>query len=534
MHKNLSRIITPLIYTLLIVSIAFVSSCKKNNDNPSNEGDPYAIDKSKTYLSDQYENKLKDSIWYYYKILSLWQDVILPTSNVEINKLEELGFIRNSYTQYFQTGDDVLEYLMSLTKNKNPNRKLEKDYDWYSFLVRGNTAGSNSLQNNSSPLGISVFFLQTANSGSNGDLYIRYVDAGSSAQKEGIGRGDQIISINNDANLDYDYQKAKNFTPLINYLNSNTINIKVRKPDGRLLEKTIVYKSLAYDNPILAHDVIQENGKKVGYLLFNSFDNLKQNGILTQFNIDLQSIFSRFEREGINDLVVDLRYNGGGDVETAEHLANRIAPSSETGKLMLTYKLNKMLTDMGWLNEQEDFAPVKFRKIGSLNLSKVYFLVSPNTASASELLINVLKPALPTFTIGTYSIDDKNMQIADKTYGKPVGFSEIAVVNDNVKLFPAYFKMYNRDKEGDYFSGMTPSTNVWEFSSFRDFADKKETMLAEALYHITTGRFSNTALKASTKITGSQKYSTIMPSPLQDKPEHNYNMYKFKVKLKNK
>lgn len=515
------KIVSMIRYIALGLVISTFISCKKE------DVDPFDIDKSKVYLSDSYENNLRDSVWYYYKVLSLWQDVIPPYKN-DINKIDEVGFIRENYTKYFEKAGDVLAYLMSLTKNKVPNRSPEKNYDWYSFIDRGGSVSSEIQGTLTSGLGMSVFYLQTTSSGDNADLYIRYVEKNSAAELAGLQRADKILSINGDTKIDYDSQKAKEFSTLINYLNSSMITVKVLKSNGDIVEKVLNYRSYT-SSPILLADVINYDQNKVGYLLFNSFASITINGSYTVFFSELEKVFSKFEQQNINELVIDLRYNGGGDVFTAEYLANRIAPSSETGKTMYTYDINSTLKGWGWLNDGEEFATVKFNKYGSLNLSKVYFLVSPNTASASELLINSLKPAMTTYLIGTNSVNDKNVEVADKTYGKPVGFFEIKVVNDQVGLYVSSFKMYNRNGEGDYFDGLTPTTNVWEFRSFKNFGEQDESMLAAALNHIKTGSFSTgTSLKASRNMDSFGKASFIKDALNSKINKDNTSMFKFK------
>lgn len=514
------------------ILILFFTSCKKNGSEPTTV-DPEPIDTTKVYLSNVYESKLRDSIWYYYKVLSLWQEVIPPTEN--ISKIDELGYIRENYAKFFATGDNVLDHLKALTKSELPNRVPKSNYDWYSFLDRGAVISSEIQQTITSGLGMSVFYLQTNSTSNNADLYIRIIEKNSSAYDAGLQRGDQIISINEDTNLDYNYQKSKKFSPLTGYLNANSITIKVRKTTGILVEKTILYKQFSSD-PILVNQVINIDSRKIGYFLLNSFASIKNRGTYTNFYTKLENLFSNFEQEGITELIIDLRTNGGGDVETAQYLADRIAPASESGKRMYSYKINKLLEGWGWLNQGEEFAPINFNKRGSLALNRVYFLVSPGTASASELLINSLTavPSFNTYLIGTYSINDKNETIADKTYGKPVGFFGLPVLNDNIELYVTSFQMYNRDGKGDYFDGLTPTANVWEFKNFHDFGNESETMLATALNHIKTGSFSDLTLRASLN---NQSYKPFSKADINLDNKSNkgdFGMYKFKdQKLKN-
>lgn len=489
------RVSYKIIFSVLILLLLAFSACKKDSLTPKE--DPFEIDTSRIYLSDLYENNLRDSIWYYYKLFSLWQEVIPPTDNNQFEKIREAGFIRNNYTQYFKTGENILDYLMSLTKNRRPNRVPEKNYDWYSILDRGGSISDEIQGIINSGLGLTVFYLQSNNQ-QNAEPFISLVQPKSPAYEAGLRRGDQILSINGDSKLDYNYQKQNNFKSLNYYITSSHIQIKVKKPNGDILNTDLTYRDYS-SSPLIAYNIIEENSKKIGYFIINSFASIIDRGTRTSFYYDLENLFSNFEASGINELVIDLRNNGGGDVESAIYLANKIVPSTSSGSKMLSYEINPLLTSMGWAESGEEFAPTNFIKGGNLQLSKVYFLVSSRTASASELLINVLKPVMGTYLIGTNIINEKNQTIAENTYGKPVGFFEIKVVDDQVGFYPASFKMYNQKGQGDYFNGLTPNAHVWEFMNFHDFGDKRESMLASALSHIHTGSYSKMAIKASTE-----------------------------------
>lgn len=506
------------------------SSCKKENPEP-NEIDTSVIDKSKTYLTNKQENELKNSVWYYYKALSIWEEIIPHSISQVANKNEDLNFIQNNYTQYFEKAESVLDYLKTLTK-KHPNRKQEKDYDWYSILDRGNSVINNVQGTMTSGLGLTVFYLQNNSNDNNKRLFIRSIDKGSSAHSANLQRGDQILSINGDTKIDYNNQFSKNNSTILDYLSLSSIRIKVKKQNGDILETDLNHKYYS-SNPILTSKIINSNERKIGYFVLNSFASIRRGFSYSSFYYELQSLFNEFEINGINELVIDLRNNGGGDVETAEYLANRIAPANLTGSEMYTYEVNQFIKKWEWFNEEE-FAPIKFNKIGSLKLSRVYFLVSSETASASELLINSLIPVMPTYMIGTFSLNDKKQEVAEKTYGKPVGFIDYPVLSNNVKLYIGSFKMYNSKGKGDYFDGLTPNSHVWEFKDFYDFGDVKESMLAAALHHIQTGTFNTYSFKANVRDASSnQAYKEIKTVDTVENPSKN-NMFKFKKnELKN-
>jgi hypothetical protein len=87
-------------------------SCEKKTVEP---GEEVVIDNRTTYLNDAKENQLRDDVWYYFKVLSLWQDNIPPTKYTELYKIQEDNYLRDNYTQYFEKAEDVMDYLTAQT-----------------------------------------------------------------------------------------------------------------------------------------------------------------------------------------------------------------------------------------------------------------------------------------------------------------------------------------------------------------------------------------------------------------------------------
>jgi hypothetical protein len=180
---------------------------------------------------------------------------------------------------------------------------------------------------------------------------------------------------------------------------------------------------------------------------------------------EFQRIFNRFASENVNDVVVDLRYNGGGYVNIQTKLANYLVNASANGGLMMKQQYNDKYPQY---NESTNF-----RKLGSLNLSRVFFIVSNNTASASELLINNLKPYMDIKLIGP-----------SKTYGKPVGYFNVPI--GDWYIFPVSFRTTNKNGEGNYFNGLALDAQVADGLD-KDWGDLEESALAAAVRYITTG-----------------------------------------------
>jgi carboxyl-terminal processing protease len=117
---------------------------------------------------------------------------------------------------------------------------------------------------------------------------------------------------------------------------------------------------------------------------------------------------------------------------------------------------------------------VPFQKVGNLNLSRVFVIVTGGSASASELLINNLKPYMDVKLVG------------DTTYGKPVGFFPIPIYD--YAIYPISFKTVNSVGTADYYTGFVPD-KLTPDGVDKDWGDVLEPSLASALKYITTGSF---------------------------------------------
>lgn len=508
----------------------FFASCERDDDEKKTK-DLFEIDKTRVYEDDSYENRLKDSVWYYYKYLSLWETAISPSIS-EIGKMDTTNYLKDNYTKYFQTASDVLGYLMYRTKASVIGESVKgnagsgnaysfykdiiydhkhgesKAYDWYSFLDRSGFITGSVQQGYISGYGMDLMYLQSGVNSSNADLFIRFVERNSAAYSAGLRRGDRIISLDGDTKIDYQSQNAENFNSLNNYLSKSTLTVEFRTSKGEIKTAQMQYKSNSFADPVFIDTVLQAGNKNVAYVGLSSFVStdawINDKGQGKTLQTRLREVFDKFSTQGVTDLVFDLRYNGGGSVLTAEYLADVLVPSSASGSLMYTYKINAILRQLEWDAEGEDFGPVKFSKKTSLNLNTIYFLVSPETASASELLINTLTPYMKVYMIGTYRVEN-NANIATNTYGKPVGFFPIDIVSANNQLYVTSFQMFNKDGYGDYFDGLKPNSHVWEFDSFKDFGQQDESMLASALEHINTGVFKSTKSRSVTGKTNFEK-----------------------------
>lgn len=303
----------------------------------------------------------------------------------------------------------------------------------------------------SGDFGLGVFFFNAT------DLRVKSVEEASSAGKAGIRRGWRIVKINGSTNI----SSGNTDFVVENVFNSAQTNFTFQKPDSTLTD--IILNAAEYnEQPIILDSVYSINSKKIGYLVFNSFL-----GNTTDITKDFETVFNHFVNENISDIIIDLRYNGGGYVSLQEKLADYIVPSSANGLLMMNQKFNDKNSKYN--------TSTNFKKAGTLNLPRVIFIVSKGTASASELLINNLKPYMTVKLVGP-----------QPTHGKPVGFFPLSA--GDWYVFPVSFRTANKNGEGSYFNGL-PLNNQVADGLDKDWGDAKESSLASALEYVTTGSF---------------------------------------------
>ena len=225
---------------------------------------------------------------------------------------------------------------------------------------------------------------------------VTYVCAGSPAAEAGLGRGDVVLTV------DGQEMKPDNYRELVmdGILGGGTVTLGLQ--GGKTVTMTAVDM---YENPVHTVRILQRpDGRKVGYLHYTSFtlDSCEE----------LIDVFDSFTREGIDDLVLDLRYNGGGYVVTESVLASMLAPVAEVtaGSVFYREVFNKKLAEA--MKEEPACFETEFSfkvdgKVRSFSTSganpdlrRLYVLVTGSSASASESLVCCLKPYMDVTLVG--------------------------------------------------------------------------------------------------------------------------------------
>ena len=424
-------------FLYLLVFISVFASCKKSQDvssSPTPTPTPTPVATA--------DDKLKDSVLLYTRDIYFWYSQIPSTFN----------------PRSYADPDQIMKAIRPYSIDPPSTQPVDR----FSFATK--QASFNNISSGiSGDFGIGAGFLTTT------DLRITSVERASPAGLAGVRRGWQITKVNGSTNIstsDADLAFLNNAI-----FNSTSSSFTFLKPDGTSVNITLT--AVSYQTHPVALDTIYTiNSKKIGYLVFKSFI-----GDTTEIYNEFNRVFNRFAAANVNDVVVDLRYNGGGYVSVAERLTNYLAPTSAAG-VMMTQKYNDKYTQYN--------VTTNFRKTGPLNLSRVFFIVSSGTASASELTINNLTPVMDVKLVGPRN-----------TYGKPVGFFPIPV--GEWYIFPVSFKTVNKLGEGNYFSGFPPTSKVADDIT-KDFGDVTEASLASSIKFITTGAFRIQADAAYTEL----------------------------------
>ncbi|MET0551520.1 MAG: S41 family peptidase [Vicinamibacteria bacterium] len=236
----------------------------------------------------------------------------------------------------------------------------------------------------------------------------------------------------------------------------HVVRLRVQAPDGAVADVTLAKATVTIPT-VAAARTFDVDGRRVGYLLFHNF---VQPSIAA-----LDAAFAQLAAEGATDLVLDLRYNGGGLVSVAQHLADLIGGARTNGLLMARYVHNDLQTGR---NTSLFFANAP----AALSAPRLVVITTGASASASELVINALRPYLPVAIVGS------------NTYGKPVGQYGFRFCGKIA--WPVAFSIRNAADQGDYFGGLPPDCAAPDDLGYL-LGDPREGSLSEALHYAATG-----------------------------------------------
>lgn len=352
----------------------------------------------------------------------------------------------------YATATDLLDALTATARAQNKDRH-------FSYLTT--PAAEQQFFSDGASVGFGVSFSKR-----NVDrLFVTQVFAGSAASDAGFSRGDEIIEIGIDANNLVTVASLVASNELTNAIGPSQAGVqrtlRVTTQAGVTENRTLTKRTYSVD-PVPEYKLITRSGlTPIGYVNLRSF--------ISPAEAPLRAAFRTFKANNISDVIVDLRYDGGGLVSVAETLA-KLLSSGRDGQTMYTSKFNS--------RHARDERTVLFSNdadaVAGLNIA---FITTDRTASASELVINILEPYANVAIVGA------------TTYGKPVGQSPFDQNGCDLRLRLITFKNVNRDNEGDFFSGLPNATFSGAFCSAADDitkpqGDAAENSVATALHWI--------------------------------------------------
>lgn len=422
--------------TLVILSFFCFQSCEDTDD-----------------IALPQDLQINDFIWKGLNVYYLWQ---ADVPNLADNRFANI-------TQY-------KDFLANYTpENLFAALKVDKSIDRFSWIVSDYTVLEQSFQGTTKNNGIEFKVGLYPDDNTKVFGVVTYIVPNSDAASKNIKRGDFFNAINGtiltkDNYINLLYSSVENYT--MNFANYNGTTIV---SNGISIDFT---KTLLDENPVLINKVINSGSHKIGYLMYNGF--------YSSYDSFLNDSFGVLKTAGITELVLDLRYNPGGSVLTATRLASMI-----TGQFFgqvfskLTYNSKKSGNNTNYLFPDK----IADSPINSLNLSKVYIITSASTASASELIINGLKPYIDVVQIGDTTIGKNQASVT--LYDSANFSSNNRNPNHKYAMQPIVAYTVNKNGFGDYQLGIAPTFTLKETAStYGILGDDSEPLLNLAIAKI--------------------------------------------------
>lgn len=417
-----------------------LNSCEDNDDNlvPS-------------------ELEVNDFVWKGLNLYYLWQADVPDLADNRFSNQSEL----NAFLKTYDSPTTLFNHLR-IDNTIDRFSVIFSDYTVLEGILTGNT------KNNGVDYGIKL------KPGSDTEVFgwVRYIIPNSDASTKDIQRGDIFYAINGiPLTVDNYRTLLADDTYTLNLADYDGGNIT---PNGQSVTLT---KTELAENPIFINTVINQGTHNIGYLMYNGF--------YSAYDNQLNDVFGNFISQNVTDLVLDLRYNSGGSVNTATKLASMIT-GQFSGQIFAKQQWNAKAQAYYESNNPASLLNKFYSGLNGLNLNKVYVLTSKSTASASELVINCLKPYIEV------------IQIGDKTTGKNVGSVTLydsptygkTDVNPSHKyaMQPIVLKIVDKNGFGDYTTGIAPTLTNTYIELFEDMGvlgNPSEPLLSRAINLIT-------------------------------------------------
>ena len=424
----------------LFIAVIFITGCKK--DEP---------------IYDELSLAINEFIWDGLNYFYFWYD--------NVNDLRD---------DRFSNQTDKMDFLIPYSDHEMLfNDLLYTPTDRFSWIVDDYEELEKSFQGITTSMGFRYTLINIT--GENLTGVVKYVIDDSPAYRAGLRRGDFFTKVDGLSITEVNYRNLL-------YDKSHYTLTMASLDNGNLYDtgNLSLTAEEVHENPVYISKVFDMDGKKVAYLYYSGFR--------SNYEEELNDAFEYFISQSAGDLILDLRYNGGGSVSTTAKLGSMIY-DTDTNKIFIRKVYNDKYTEylleeygesaFYWtLSENIKTEDNRTVAINSLGMDKIYVLTTGNSASASELLINCLRSYIGVVIIGT------------KTYGKNVGSITVKDIDDNGNINPDHkwamqpiiSQSSNINYESEYYNGFQPDYYLPEdLTNLLPLGDENEKLLKKAL-----------------------------------------------------
>jgi C-terminal processing protease CtpA/Prc len=478
---------------LFLFAVTFIFSCSKNDD----------LDIPGTINPDaNAEVDVEDFMWKAMNFWYFWQQDVTDLAD----------------DRFENTSQGIADYTAFLSSEDNPgaffDNKLLFSDDRFSFYNEDYRVLTQSLSGVSKSNGLEFGLVRFQDS-ENIFGYVRYIIPGSDAETKDIQRGEFFVGVDGQTlNLD-------NYIELL-FGDNNTYTLNMAEFVNDELtangnEVSLTKAEALSENPVFISKSFEINGENIGYLMYNQFTN--------EYDDELYDAIEGLKSAGVTNLIMDLRYNPGGSVNTTRLLASMIY-GTNTSDLFLRKRYNDKLQPQFSDDRLEVYFADKVggRTINSLNLSKLYVLTSSSSASASELLINSLEPYMDVVQIGDVTRGKNEFSttlVDDRENSYLYTPSRVNEINPNVQwaIQPLLGRNENAEGFSDFTAGLIPDVQLKEdLQNLGTLGDQNEPLLARAIQEITnsTGKRDFTVKRPANIISSSKLFNPLSDRMIDD------------------
>jgi C-terminal processing protease CtpA/Prc len=441
---------------LLLVSLTFFTSCEKSDNYMASENDEIHL-----------------FIWRAMNNYYLWQQNVPDLSDTRFTNISQL------YAEYsnFSSPRDLFESL----------RYQPGVIDRFSWIVDDYVALENSFQGINLSNGMEFGLVRYASDATKVFGYVRYVISGSDAAAQNIARGMLFTEVDGVQLTESNYRDL-----LFNDNTNYTISLAEFNDGNPVTISTSINlsKTQLQENPVAIVKTIDEGSNKIGYLLYNQFS--------SSFDGELNAAFANFQSENITDLIIDLRYNGGGSVTTASYLGAMVTGqfngqlySKEQWNSKVMNALDASVFENNFtnqiINKDQNQNIILQEPINSLNLNRVYFITSGSSASASELVMNSLSSYIDVSSVGKKTIGKVQGSVTLYDSDNYTRTGENLASNHTWALQPLVLEIKNKDNSNEP-NGIEPTVVFPEdYNNLGVLGDRSEPLLDRTILLITSG-----------------------------------------------